>query len=304
MKGEDLAPLEEYTTQSEEIADILNVYGEWYIATLRHIFYVKEVNEGDFTASPPLLLEWLEENAANNTLDPAIITIIKDIHQELNQVAISLVNTAKSGQIPKLKEFDHFRDVYEDFCGRLERLEKEAGQENTDAETGFRTMNVFQADIKREQDRIARSDKPFCLSFVKINNFEDIEEAGGAAKKRAIQNVAKALKVTLRTFDDAYRFNDSAFFLSLKNTSTAGANAALSRLNNYISSNQMTYETAAGEFALSVSASLAEVQAADDLEALVNLLRKDVEKSGQEPGTVLQLKEMSPLQQYVSSMEE
>lgn len=295
-----MALLETSNTHIHQVSDILDHYEEWYMQVLRASFYKAHIKENILPESPAILDEWLEKSAARDDMDAGTIDMLHTICDEIKAFAVKLFESAEPGNIPEMKQFDDFRDMYEDFTSRLKRIEKEGGTENTDIETGFRTMDVFLNDVKREQDRTARSDKPFCLSFIRINNFDVIKQAGKEEQSRAIEQVTEAIRHTLRTFDDAYRYDDASFYFSLKNTGAPGAQIAINRLNTYMKSKNMSVMKEGQRHLLTTSASIAEVQSSDDIQKLTDLLKRDVEKADQSPGTILQLQEKSALEQFLS----
>ncbi|MEM6781971.1 MAG: diguanylate cyclase, partial [Pseudomonadota bacterium] len=169
-----------------------------------------------------------------------------------------------------------------------------------DSETGLRSMTVFERDLKREIERLARSKNPFCLAAVTIDYMG--EETEETLMSEVVQKAAEGVLECLRTFDDAYRKGPYQFILSLKNTDYPGANAAINRINRYFKNENMVFDDQGTKRVVSISCAISEVLPTDNPNELVDNLMADCLKNAEEPGTVLQFQELSQLQRFVKKI--
>lgn len=288
----------------EELGTILDEYAEWYNHVIRAVFYASELGKADHLERPEKFPAWLDEAKTNHYLDINLIEQLNTIDSDLVETAGKFYVYADQQKKPPLTEFDDFRTVYEDFHGRVHRIEQDSqlSDSGIDAETGLRSMSVFERDLSREMERRARSSVPFCLAAVRVDHVASVKEQDMAIK--IIQKAAEGVQACLRTFDDAYRHDAHHFILCLKNTDFAGANAAINRINRYFRNENMVFGRDGGSVPITISSTIAEVLPTDNLDEMVQNLVNDVEKNADEPGTVLQLQELSELQKFVKGMGE
>ncbi len=288
----------------EELGAILEDYTEWYSRILRSVYYAKNLEGTAQQPKPVTLIDWAEEGLDKGLLDANIVETIKGADAEFAESAAKFARNAQNDTTPSLEEFDEFRTMFEDFYGRVRRIERDSqlADSGVDTETGMRSMSVFDRDLKRELERRARSDNPFCLDYIRIDRTDLVTD--DALKSDLVQKAAEGVMACLRTFDDAYRKSDYEFILCLKNTDYPGANAALNRINRYYNQQNIVFVVDGAEKAVTVSGTIAEVIPTDDIGELIDNMAKDVMKHADEPGTVLQFQELSQLQRFVKGIGE
>ena len=161
----------------EELGDIWGEYSEWYNQVLRAVFYPKDVALSELPAPPASFDDWLLSAKKEGTLDSSVLDNLTAIHSDIAEIATRLHSNTRSGEAPKLDDFDELMAIHEDLALRLRRIEQdsELADSGIDSETGFRSMSVFQRDILREIDRRARTNTPFCLAAVKIDMFSHLK---------------------------------------------------------------------------------------------------------------------------------
>lgn len=288
----------------EELGAILEDYTEWYSHIIRSVYYAKNLEGVNLQSKPVALIQWGEDGLDKGLLDSGIVDIIRSIDAEFEEAATKFAKHAVSGTPPSLEEFDEFRTTYEDFYSRIRRVERDSqlSDSGIDTETGMRSMSVFDRDLKREVERRARSDTPFCLAYIRIDRTELVTSE--AEQAELIQKAAEGIMACLRTFDDAYRKSRFEFILCLKNTDYPGANAAVNRINRYYDKQDIVFVVDGAEKTITVSGTITEVIPTDDIRELIDNMAKDVLKHADEPGTVLQFEELSQLQRFVKGMGE
>ena len=104
----------------------------------------------------------------------------------------------------------------------------------------------------------------------------------------------------LRSFDDAYYLGGEFFLVALKHADKVGSQSASTRLSGNINDAKITGLGENKEL-LTVSAVVAEPVEGDDVDALINNMKKDLEGINAK-GTVLAYNELSPLQRYVHTI--
>ena len=171
-----------------------------------------------------------------------------------------------------------------------------------DALTSLRSKSMLLPDIQREFDRLMRQGKKFCVAMACIDRFDVIEGSVSSVEAEGyVKLVASLIKLSIRSFDDAYYVGDGRFALCLKQAEVSGGITALERLRRELERQNISLVTQSGEKSLlSMSCCIAEPVEGDDMRELVKNLRLDLESSTQgEVDTVLRYNELSPLQRFI-----
>lgn len=103
-----------------------------------------------------------------------------------------------------------------DFKGYLDTCEEAAF---TDHLTGLANRRRFERQLDREVGRTLRYERPFCLLFLDIDNFKNVNDTyGHEAGDEAIRQISKALQAGTRGIDLASRIGGEEFAVILTET--------------------------------------------------------------------------------------
>ena len=158
------------------------------------------------------------------------------------------------------------------------------------------------SDYEREMSRLRRQGKGFCLAIARIDNFSEIEQHYPDEQSRPlVKLVSDLIKLSIRSFDDAYHMGRGEFVLCLKQTSVSGGFSALERLRRELEVQDIMLDLGTRQMEMSMSCCIAEPVDGDDVHDLLDYLRKDLESTGKRTDRVLEYFELSPLQRYVQT---
>jgi diguanylate cyclase (GGDEF)-like protein len=118
----------------------------------------------------------------------------------------------------------------------LARDEAEAREEaRIDALTGLHNRRAFNEMLEAEVMRARRAQLPLCVGMVDIANFKDINERWSYAHgDRCLQDVADAMRDSLRDPDVLFRWGGDEFAVVLTGAPTKGADAVGERLGTKV----------------------------------------------------------------------
>jgi PleD family two-component response regulator len=155
--------------------------------------------------------------------------------------------------------------------------------------------------VKREQDRLERQGKPFILGLARIDHFEDVSADYPEAETEAyVKLVSDLIKLSIRSFDEAYYVGEGKFVLVLKQASIKGGVFALERLRRELEDKNIIFRLKDGQAAMTMSCCLAEPAHSDKIDVLLENIEADLNTyPGKMSDTVLEYYEMSPLQRYM-----
>jgi diguanylate cyclase (GGDEF)-like protein len=115
-----------------------------------------------------------------------------------------------------------------DFKGYLDTCEEAAF---TDHLTGLANRRRFERQLDREVARTLRYERPFCLLFLDIDNFKNVNDTyGHEAGDEAIRQLSKALQAGTRGIDLASRIGGEEFAVILTETDFEIGNDIAERL--------------------------------------------------------------------------
>ena len=284
---------EQNTETFAEVATILDDYIQWYMQVSTAVAYPSDASVDDDLSSPNSFLDWVNASMEKDTLLAGVLDNLVSVYTDLLASSEILIQTVSDNKKPDYQDYLDFRNLFDAFTGRLRRLERDSAAEGAgmDETTGLRSQKIMEDDLKKEMERVARHGSPFSLVLTRIDNYL------GAADKDTLVEVAVAnIKKCMRTFDDAYYLDDGVFLLSLKQADMIGAQAATTRLQNYIK----TDERNSGNITLSYC--MSEPVPGDEVDELVNNMKADLESFDDEDDVVLKFVELSPLQRYLDEI--
>lgn len=289
---------------------VLEDHSEWFNRLSLQLFYPFEVRADQIIQKPTSFAQWItsvKKQGGEVQLD--MMEKLSSLHSELFQSAQVLQNhVVKTQAKPNYKEYSDFVTLYEEFAVNMRRLEREilADGNGYDSLTGLRLSKLAERDIAKELDRLARQGRSFCLSLVRVDYFDQIAKVASNDELQGyIRLLADLIKLSLRSYDDAYYFKDGEYLLCLKQADVSGGIAALERLREELERQNIHVNTGAAEDTLmSMSCVIAEPVAGDVPKDLIGNLREDLNSNEQvKTGTVLKYHELSPLQKYAQGVE-
>ncbi len=284
---------------------VLEEHGEWFLCVLQFLFYPDITDECPEANRPTSFAQWVVDSNRSGRIQTEVIENLTTLHQDLMKKSDLLVHSVKERQArPDWGEFKKFTTLYEEFVNNIRRLEKDLVIEGSgyDSFTGLRSSSVFRLDVKREMDRLERQGKSFCAALAKIDNFDEIKK--GSAKGEVdgyIKLVAGLIKISVRSFDDAYYMGGDEFAICLKQTDITGGVSALERLKRELEAQKIMVNTPDhSNVPLSMSCCIVEPTIKDRAQDLIKNLRLDlVNGVNKDVDTILKYHELSPLQRYV-----
>ncbi|MGB4106844.1 MAG: diguanylate cyclase [Alphaproteobacteria bacterium] len=292
-------------TDLKALDAVLDDYTGWFLQVTSRIFYPRNVpdSRGEPLACPPSFGAW-NSNAEKTGAVPAdMLRNMRNLHDDLcARSELLMENAAREKAPPPYDEFLKLTVLFEEFAGRLRRYEVDRMLDDSgiDSLTGLRSLHAMEKDIKREMERLARQGKAFAMALVRIDDFENIRN--GMSKEeleKSVRIVSDLVKKCMRSFDDAYYGDNGMFILSLKQTGTPGGIKALKRLKKDTDALKMSYKNNGVETLLTLSSCIGEPGQNEDVMMFLENLKKDLDTYREDPGSVLEYFELSPLQRYI-----
>lgn len=284
----------EYTSDGEKfehLAMLLEAYYRWFSKVMIATMYPDDVNNFEALTVPtqlPSVIRSFEGSMSQVVIEDTIA--LYDVM--LDQANPLLAEFRVERKQPPTDTIRQFVDSYEAVISQIQRLQKfifveEGGLDNR---TGLKNTQVMQEDLRLEMERIARLGDQFSLLMARLDDYEDHKS------DEDIKTAVICIKKCMRPFDDAYYLGRGQFLISLKNTDTVGAHAAVNRLQLFLS----TEEKNVNRFTMSYC--LSELMEGDDIDEIINNMRDDLNAETKNRDAVLELVEKSQLQRYVDNM--
>lgn len=279
----------------EALAPVLEDYANWFSRIAVCAAYPDDEKDIENISAPSSFKEWLDTADDNEDFNRAVVDDITKIHDDMLRTSVSVVDSLKDNKKPSHQDFLEFKNLYNAFLSRIRRVEKDSALEGSgmDEETGLRSADVLQSDLKKEMERLSRQGNPFSLVFTRIDQF-----AGQPDQTVALGLSVASIKECMRSFDDAYYLGLGQFLISLKHADIIGAQAAVNRLQQSLKKNP---DNAAG--GMTMSYCMAEPIPGDELEELISNMRQDLNEHLNDKDAVLKFMEMSPLERFVNAMD-
>lgn len=184
----------------------------------------------------------------------------------------------------------------------MQRLEHDLIMEESgyDTFTGLRNAKYFKGDVLREMDRLERQGRSFCVALARIDRYDALQKSLNAEEVEAyLKLVAELIKLSVRSFDDAYYMQNGEFVLSLKQTGVSGGFSALDRLRKQLEQKSIIMSLGGQETLLTMSCCVSEPISGDDIDQLLKNLRGNLDDNKRETDAILEYYEMSPLQRFI-----
>ena len=152
-----------------------------------------------------------------------------------------------------------------------QNYQKARHDSETDPLTGVGTRRVLERVLKAEYARATRYNNSFSVAIVDIDNFKEINDsAGHAAGDRALQQLAKVIRHSVRATDIIItRYGGDEFVLVMPETKLKGAKVLLERLRRQVKTISIPKVRP-----ITISSGLAELTEADTAESILE--RADV----------------------------
>lgn len=274
------------------LAAIIDDHIEWYGQVMLAIAFSDEPNNNNALVAPDSFSAWSDLCKVEKPFNKNLLDNIRSLHHEVNQSVEKTLQRITAGTKPEPKAAEELKTLFDAFIMRLRRLEHEQGLEDSgvDTRTNLRSPAVLIADLKKEMERVSRNGKSFSLVYARIDDFVGVDD-----KDEVLKRVSDNVKLCLRSFDDAYYMDHGAFLMSLKQTDTFGAQAAVMRLQQMLAK-----DTASKKVTMSFC--IAEPVPEDNMEELLANMKDDLAKYHGEKDIVLKFLEVSPLQRYVEAL--
>lgn len=282
---------------------VIGDHSEWFDALAQNLFYPEMHGKLLGVEKPASFAEWVKGTRQDGIVQEELLEKLAAMHKDMMRAADKLLVESKEVKVkPEFEAFQTFLNIYEEFSQRLRRLERDFLLDGTgyDPFTGLRSPKVLHQDVDRELHRLSRRGKHFCIAYARIDGADGMDEHYSEPERQAyVKMVADLIKLSVRSFDDAYYMGNYEYVLCLKQADMAGGVSALERLRKELERQNIIVETGNGQMPLSMSCCIAQPVQGDDIRELLKNLKNDLHSSNRQPDSVLEYYELSPLQRYV-----
>ncbi len=292
--------------QEQRWRSLLPVIGdqtEWFDALVQNLFYFEMKGKVLAVEKPVSFADWVKNTRQDGIVQEELLEKLAAMHKDVMKAADKLLFDVKEVKVkPDFEAFQTFVNIYEEFMQRLRRLERDFLLDGTgyDPFTGLRSPKVLFQDIERELHRLSRRGKHFCIAFGRIDETERMEQSYSESERNVfVKSIADIIKLSVRSFDDAYYMGNYEFVLCLKQADMAGGVSALDRLRKELERRNIQVKLGADVVPLSMSCCIAQPVQGDDIRELIKNLKSDLKNSNRHPDSVLEYYEISPLQRFV-----
>ena len=288
----------------QALLPVLNDHVAWFNALLVYIFYPEHRVSDKPPQKPNSFALWFLEASRDPHFQSEIIGKLNALHKDLMAHADSLVlEVQNSNTKPSYESFQSFMAHFDEFTMNIRRLEHDFMIENSgyDLLTGLRNPKLLELDIERELERLGRQGKTFTIALARVDYFDQIETHYSKTETQSyIKLVAELIKLSIRSFDDAYYLGRDKFLLVLKQSEIKGGIAALERLKKELERQDIEYAFGPNNQKMSVSCCIAAPNSTDNIKDLITHLEEDLSKNTDRISDgVLEYFEISPLQRFV-----
>lgn len=293
----------EVDSKLKALAPVIDEHAEWFGRATKRMFFAQAFKGEEKLSVPDSFQKWASEARAYDFIEEVTLNDLKKVFEELHIVATGLMDkTAHTNELITLKEYDDFTSLYENFVFKLRRLEQDCAMVDSglDVDTGLRSNNAMEIDVRRELERRARRGNPFTLALARIDNYDDFGMLIDKDQhKKIFDTLGKLIKKCIRSFDDGYRLGEAEFLMSLKHSEAAGGTAAVNRLRSFLANEKLQIDVEGKKIPLTMSYCVAEPVPGDTLEELLHNMRCDLDKWDEGGDQAVEYQEQSPLARYI-----
>lgn len=302
--------MEQQSANWEQFFPIIQDHIEWFQQLLEILVYPEDADLLKAISKPTSVAELIIHANRSGALEAETVEKLSALHSELFQKADSLIYSVReTKKKPSHPDFTALTTLFEEFILHIRRLERDMVLDDSvhDPQTGLRNKKFLMDDLEAELDRLERQGKPFCLAVVKINDFDVIKNNHTSDEVSAyVKLVADLIKLSVRSFDEAYFMGEGEYILSLKQADMSGGIAALERLKDELESKQVTVKSEDNKNTpLSMICCISQPPEGSDVNGLIKNLKDDLHKYDQQPKgkyeAVLQYHELSELERYIQN---
>lgn len=283
---------------------VLDAYAEWCGRVMRATLYPEASQTTPPLSAPGTFAPWLEKVESASQSDAQTLSNLTDLHAEMCAMADEIMALSRTESKPPIDKFDHFVDLYDAFNFKMRRLAWDCllSESGIDSLTGFRSLPVMFPDLERELDRRNRQGRPFCIAYIRVDDFDLLCDAmGREAVLEHLRRVSDVMKICMRTYDDAYRYGPGEIVWSLKHSDITGGVRAIERLRRMLEDESLEITGSNKSRYLTLSYIVAEPVPGDVLPEILEQMRAELAKCADETDVVLRHKEVSRLQLYMDT---
>jgi len=280
---------------------VLNEHTLWFHDLLYKIFYSDVITVNKEIQKPLSFAKWTAQAQSKGDVQPEVIEKLSRVHNELIENASKLMAIAGNVK-PDYVSFKNFMTIYEEFQFFIRRLETDFVHEDSgyDVFTGLRSVKLLYPDVEKELQRLARQGRNFCLVVARIDHFSELSQSIAVNEVDGyVKLVAEILKISIRTYDDAYYFGDGEFILCLKQADADGGISALERIRDELEQQKIECLIQGVKTLLSMSCCISEPIETDRAEDIVQNLREFLAVSNKKTDSIFEYFELSPLQRFI-----
>ncbi len=288
------------------LSPLFEEHSGWYSRIIKFIFY-PDKNRNFTLEMPKSFGEFLKKQEEEDyPIDPITLNRLVSIQSELHSSSKKVVELTKSWGEQKIpyEEFNNFSNLYDEFINHIRRIEEDivAMDKGLDSKTGLRSVSMLESDMAKELERRARNGKTFSIVLARLDNFDEIKEKGEQFYDKVLKISSASILECIRSFDDAYRLNETDFLLSLKHANVDGAVACTDRLRD-IMNRRKKEEGLTSDEDFTLSQCVGEPLPGYNIPEMIDGMREDMKENITEPDSVIKYVEQSPLQRYLKSVE-
>lgn len=291
------------------ILPVLDEHTGWFHDLMAFLFYPEHEAQVRPPVKPTSFALWFLDASGDDGVQSELVEKLNALHKDLMMHAdLMIVEAIARKSKANYEKFNTLVTYYEEFLGHIRRLEHDFVTENGgyDPATGLRNIRLMSQDFTREMDRFTRQGKPFTVAITQLDDFTEIDSQYSTVESSAfIKLVANLLKISTRSYDDAYYMGKGRFFLILKQAEMKGGVSALERLRRELERQSITYRLNDHEKHMRMTCCIAMPSEADVLEELIANLEKDLNEAATRKmsDTVLEYYELSPLQRFMKDQQ-
>ncbi len=215
---------------------------------------------------------WYVKNQHKGLVNQPVIRNLANLHRDIHERANKLMDQARHDRPLPRSEYDAFMDDASDFIARARRLEKAfaTASSSLDPLTGIHNRQAMNQELKREQERFLRTEKPCCVGLGDLDHFKGVNDAyGHAAGDRVLLSSADCFLRHLRPYDSIFRYGGEEFLFCLPDADISVAHNVLDRLRQELERQPVKLDTGE-EISVTASFGIAEMSAETTLKETID----------------------------------